>query len=353
MITQTLHKKNIPQFLTAKIKLFLPLFLLLCIILNIKAQKNNTEFQENFFKALTEKAIFNPKNALGYLENCLQIQPNNTAVLFEISKNYTELKQHTLALQYINLAIDTQEKKQGKKQKEAQHKWLLHHKVSILKKLQDFTQAIKVQEKIAQKDPKEQQNLVFLYLQNDDIVGAKKVLSDLKKAKLLNPRLRKIQEKLNQNNNTKNQKKDIVSNSTIKTVKKIATKKENEKLKSTFEKEKSYHNLKLLLENLSLNFQTNNNVNNQKYTKDLIKYSQQGIMLFPMQPFVYLINGKANNHKNQYKKALQNLLNGIDFVIDSTENQAQFYVEIAKAYKGLKKIDKAKIYQQKANEITP
>ena len=37
---------------------------------------------------------------------------------------------------------------------------------------------------------------MFLHLQNSDVVAAKKVLSELKEAKLLNSRLRRLQDKL-------------------------------------------------------------------------------------------------------------------------------------------------------------
>jgi tetratricopeptide (TPR) repeat protein len=278
-------------------------------------ENDNIKFQELFFKALSQKAVFNYKKAVEYLENCNQLMPNNKSVLFELSKNYLKLGRSIEALEYIQLALD----------KETNNLWLLEHKVSILKGIANFDEAITTQEKIAENHPKKKQSLVFLHLQNRDIVGAKKVLAELKEAKLLNSRLRRIQEKLNNTQSeTKKPKKNVV----------------NTDLRSVFEKEKTYSSLKLLLKELT--------VNNDD---DLLKYSEQGLALFPAQPFVYLMNGKALNNKSQYKKALQSLQNGIDFVIDNNEIEAKFYLEMAEAYKKLNDTKKAESFKNKAAKI--
>ena len=67
----------------------------------------------------------------------------------------------------------------------------------------------------------------------------------------------------------------------------------------------------------------------------LLTYSEKGLELYPAQAFVYLMNGKAQNQKNNFKKALEQLTNGIDFVIDNDSLSADFYEEIAKSYSGL------------------
>ena len=72
-----------------------------------------------------------------------------------------------------------------------------------------------------------------------------------------------------------------------------------------------------------------------KNTNVLLSYSNVGLELFPAQAFVYLMNGKALNQNKDFKKAIEQLTNGIDFVIDDTTLEADFYDELAKSYNGL------------------
>ncbi|MEX6626729.1 tetratricopeptide repeat protein [Tenacibaculum salmonis] len=279
------------------------------------SEKDNIAFQNDFFKALSQKALFNHKKAIEYLENCNQLRPNNEAVFFELSKNNLKLARSIEALEYIELALNIA----------PDNLWMLEHKITILKRIPDFKEAIKVQEKIAKTHPKKKQELVYLHLQNKDIVTAKKVLSELKEAKLLNPTLRRILKKINNKAvNVKKQPKKLV----------------NTDLHAIFEKEKSFTSLKPLLIKLAVN----------KHP-DLLKYSSQGLALFPAQPFVYLMNAKALNNNKQHKKALQSLQNGIDFVIDNPKIEAKFYLEMASAYKSLHNVKKANTFKNKAAKI--
>ena len=330
MIIQNLHKilrekRSEKKELAFSLKVVLSFFFLLFSFL-LSAQdsippsidvneKNNLEFQQHFFKALSDKAIFNYQKAIEHLEKCNQILPDNKAVLFELSKNYDKLGRNLEALNYIDLALN----------KEPDNLWMLEHKVATLRKLANFDDAIIAQQKIATTYPKKKRVLVFLHLQNNNVEAAKRVLAELKEAKLLNARLRKIEEKLAQRD------------SIITTQNKISV---DIDTRSQFEKEKSFNNLKVLLEELA-------NDNNP----DLLKYSEQGLTLFPAQPFVYLMNGKAHNNNKEFKKALESLQNGIDFVIDNNEIEAKFYLEMSKAYQGLNDIKKSNSYKNKAAKI--
>ena len=327
MIIQSLHKtsreKRRKNCLFSKTLLFF-FFLLFSSFLNAQDsipsavdvnERKNFEFQQHFFKALSDKAIFNYKKAIEHLEKCNKILPNNTAVLFELSKNYTSLGRNPEALSYIDMALTN----------DPSNLWMLEHKVTILRKLANFEDAIITQLKITEKYPKKKQVLVYLHLQNKDVDAAKTVLSELREAKLLNAQLRKIEENL-----------------IARTVKVVASNKisENVDSKSLFEKERSFINLKTLLEELA----TENN-------SDLLKYSEEGLTLFPAQPFVYLMNGKAYNNSKNFKKALVSLQNGIDFVIDNNEIEAKFYLEMARSYHGLNDIKKSNSYKNKAAKI--
>ena len=75
-------------------------------------------------------------------------------------------------------------------------------------------------------------------------------------------------------------------------------------LKDEFKTNKSYVILKQILEAYIEN------------PEILLEYSTEGIALFPAQPFVYLMKGKALNYMKKHKKALLILRNGLDFVIE-------------------------------------
>jgi len=279
-------------------------------------EKQQIAFQESFFKALSEKSINHYKKAIGYLENCNTLLPNNTAVLFELSKNYYELHKTFEAAEFAKQALKN----------DAENVWILEHLIAVYKKERNFVEAIKIQEKIIATHPKKREQLVFLYLQNRDIVKAKKILQQLEDNYLLSARLRRI----------KNSLQPVP-------VKKIApdVKKSDEEptilsLKKEFKSNRSFQTLKKLLIYLC-----------NKKDPDFLEFSNQGLQLFPAQPFVYFMNGKALNNNKQYKKALESLENGIDFVIDNIALEKQFYLEMITSHKGLGKKKEVNKYRQK------
>lgn len=277
------------------------------------AEKTNLEFQEHFFKAITEKAIRNYQSAISSLEECNELIPNNSAVLFELSKNYLKLKKYPEGIEYCKQALA----------KDPKNIWILEHLVKLHRKSYNFKEAIKIQEKIAVDFPKKKRLLVFLHLQNNDRKSAKKVLDELTEAKMLNSRLRNLKKSLE-----KQQRKTIKKNEKVNIT--------EEDLKTKFQKNKSY----ALLQELLIDLDTKND-------NDLLKYSETGLTLFPAQPLVYLMYGKALNKQNQFKEAVDNLKNGIDFIIDDKKMEKSFYIELVKSFKGLGDMKNAKKYQKK------
>lgn len=265
-------------------------------------EKTSLEFQEHFFKAITEKAINNHESAVDNLQECNSLLPKNVAVLFELSKNYLLLNKPNEAVTYAEEAL----------QIEPNNIWLLEHLVSAHRKQYQMDDAIEVQKRIVALVPKKKRQLVFLHLQNKDKDSAKRILEELAKEKMLTPRLKRIKASLDINGSSKKSK----------TV--LATTTSEQNLELRYKKEKSFQSLKNLLTDLD-----------QKNNIDLLKYSEEGLSLFPAQPIVYLMNGKALNKQNQYKKAIESLQNGVDFVIDDAKMENHFFNELIKAYQGL------------------
>lgn len=324
MIIQNLHKKNSSNILKIKTGILLVLILLSCPVFSQDSitfpdsvsEKENLEFQEHFFAAITQKAINNYQKAIENLEECNVIIPYNASVLFELSKNYLKLNKTPQALAYIEEALSI----------DSHNIWLLEHAVTVHRKQRNYTDAIVIQKIIAEKQPKKKREIVYLHLQNNDTKSAKEILSELAAAKMLNARLRRIQKRLTLLKNIENTGKE----------RKIIANNNKGSFKAQYEKNKSFDLLKKLLQQLD-----------EENNTELLSYSNQGLQLFPAQPLVYLMNGKAHNKNKAYKKAIENLQNGIDFVIDNIKMEKSFYTELVNAYKGLGDLKNATKYQKK------
>ncbi|WP_298878416.1 hypothetical protein [uncultured Polaribacter sp.] len=260
-------------------------------------EEKELKFQQFFFKALSEKSIGKYQKAIENLESCNQILTENDAVFFEFSKNYFQLNKTLLAKEYINRALI----------KEPSNIWMLKHLVKINIKEKDFSEAIRNQKKVVVLNLKERELLLRLYLRNRDYKNAVMLMDEMEQENALSSNFKNL--KLN------------LEKKTRKTVKKQKVN-DFDSLIEQFKTDKSYQVLKQLLELYKTNPQI------------LLKYSTEGMALFPAQPYVYLMNGKALNYQKSYKKALLSLQNGIDFVIED-KMEADFYKEMAISYKNL------------------
>jgi tetratricopeptide (TPR) repeat protein len=271
------------------------------------------KFQQFFFKALSEKSIGNYKKAIENLESCNQVLSNDFAVYFEFSKNYLLLNNTLEAKEYIKRALE----------KDADNIWMLKHSVEIYIKDKNYKKAIEIQQKVISINPKEKEYLARLYVYDRQYEKAISYMSELEKDNALSAYLKRLKTNLEKRSKVKPKKEKATDLSS---------------LIDKFKTDKSY----VLLEDILKKSESN--------TSDLLKFCKEGIALFPAQPFVYLINGKALNDKKNHKKALKTLQNGIDFVIED-KMEADFYIEIAKAYKGLGNSAEEKKYKQKAKNL--
>jgi tetratricopeptide (TPR) repeat protein len=276
-------------------------------------EETELKFQEFFFKALSEKAIGNYQKAIENLESCNQISTNDVSVFFEFSKNYLLLNNTLLAKEYIERSLA----------KDINNLWMLAHFVKIHQKESNYKEAIKIQQKIVDINPEERDLLVKLLVYDKQYKKAISLMNTLEKENGLSSNLKRLKFNLEKR-------------------KGVSIKKENpsdlSSLINQFKTVKSYKILEQILN------QSSNN------TVDLLTFSEEGIALFPAQPYVYLVKGKILNDQKKYKNALATLQNGIDFVIDD-EMEADFYTEIAKAFKALGNNKEEKKYTQKAKNL--
>ena len=89
---------------------------------------------------------------------------------------------------------------------------------------------------------------------------------------------------------------------------------------------------------------------------DLKKYdlakekSSEALEIYPSQPVLYLIHGVALNELNEAKDAIETLETGLDYIIDDTKMEADFYNQLSKAHTLLNNTTKAKTFSDKAKQ---
>ena len=79
--------------------------------------------------------------------------------------------------------------------------------------------------------------------------------------------------------------------------------------------------------------------------------SKEALEIFPSQPWLYLMNGRALNSLQKYGVAVDMLEAGLDFLIDDAVMEKEFYQQLSRAYQGLNEPQKAAEYQTKAENI--
>ena len=268
-------------------------------VLQNKNEERLLKFQDYFFKALAQKAIFNYRVAIQNLEKCNELQPENMAVLFELSKNYLMMKRFLEAENYGQQALALSPK----------NYWILSHLSKLYVASRNLNKAIVVQEKLVLLNPKEKEKLVYLYFQTNQKAKANSLLIELEKSNLISKNLLNFKRRF---------------------LKRVVVKKEENTLNDLtslirqFDQNKSFVTLRKIL-TLSAN----------KDVEILFKYSEKGLELFPAQAYVYLMHAKALNMQKKFSEATSHLNNGVDFVIDDNTLKADFYDELSKSYLGL------------------
>ena len=282
-------------------------------------EQEEINFQTFFFEAIQQKSIGNFDKAVFALEACNNIEKDNVAVLFELSKNYAFLFKYTEAEYYILKGLE----------KEPLNLYMLRHLKEIKTKQNDYQGAITVQNRIVKLRPNEESDLVILYIKAGKMDEAIALLRKLDEIDRVPEGLESLKESLLQE--TPN---SIVSDpNPIKE----DSKSKVDLLRDDYELKRDFNSMKLLLER---ELKT-------KQFLELLKDSEKGLEMFPAQPFLYLMNGRALNNLRKYEEALKSLENGLDYLIEDDLMKVDFLKEMSLSYKGMgNNIMSSKLYQQ-------
>lgn len=287
-------------------------------------EQQQINFQTFFFEALQQKAIGNYDKAVYALEACNNIEKNNIAVLFELSKNYDLLIKYTEAEYYILKGLEN----------DPMNLYMLRHLKEIKTKQNDYQGAINVQNQIVSLEPDEESDLVILFIKAGEIDSATELLKKLDDQNKLPEGLRALKESLLQENDGPLEEISepiIIEN----------PKRKVDLLKEEYDLNKDYSTLKMLLEQ-------------QWKTKEylpLLKDSEEGLSFFPAQPFLYLMNGRALNSLRKNKEALVILEEGLDYIIEEDDLKSAIFQEMSLSYKALGNNKMATDYYNKAMEL--
>lgn len=290
------------------------------LILLEDSDDNRIRFENHFFEALKYKAVGNYSRAITELEKCQQLYANDDSIEFELSKNHFSLKNYIEAALYIEKALISN----------PNNFWYLSQAKAIYLKQYDYEKAIAIQNKIIQQQPGTKEDLVLIYILSNQKKKAQKVLNELSADGISSLKLRNYTKALENSNKGRTSQKQT-SSVGISLV----------ELKDTFDKKKQFDVLKEILKQ---EFENTN-------FKELQKYSELGLEMFPAQPLVYLMQGRTFFNQKKYNDAVDVLNEGLDFIIEDKLLEATFYDDLALSYKELNKMQKAKEAVEKATEL--
>ncbi len=127
------------------------------------------EFENNFYEALKQKAIENYDKAIISLEKCLQKEPNNPEVHYQLGVNYLNQKNYPAAETAFQKAVDLEPKQ----------RWYWNGLYDVYYQTKDFNKSIPIVEKLVTFDANMKEDLVSLYMNTQQFDKAKSVIDDI------------------------------------------------------------------------------------------------------------------------------------------------------------------------------
>jgi len=126
-------------------------------------------FENNFYDALTQKAIENYDRAIVSLQKCLDKDANNPVIYNELGKNYFALKQYAEAQNAFQKAVDLNPKE----------RWYWNGLYDVFYETKDYNNAIRIVTKLIEFNKDFQDDLVSLYMYTNQKDKALALLKDM------------------------------------------------------------------------------------------------------------------------------------------------------------------------------
>ncbi|HEY0091011.1 MAG TPA: CDC27 family protein [Flavobacterium sp.] len=127
------------------------------------------DFQDSFYESLKQKGIENYDKAVTALEKCLQMQPQNAVVYFELGKNYLLQKDYKKAYESFEKASTLDPK----------NMWYLVGMYDVCYETRDYAQAIVVVNKLIDFKKEYKEDLTSLYMNTQQFDKALELINEL------------------------------------------------------------------------------------------------------------------------------------------------------------------------------
>ena len=126
-------------------------------------------YQEHFFEALKQKGIENYDRAVQSLLKCKEIDDSDSALYFELGKNYNKLKNYGAAEEALKKAIN----------KTPDNEWYLDELYDTYAQQNDYDNAIKTVKQLVKYHPDYKEDLATLYVKTKNYKEALIVLDEM------------------------------------------------------------------------------------------------------------------------------------------------------------------------------
>ena len=126
-------------------------------------------FQDHFYEALKQKGIENYDKAIESLEKCIELQPNNATLFFELGKNYYSQKKYKDA--YDNFEKATQI--------DPKSRWAWVGMYDVCYDTRDYNQAIIIVQKLIEFKEEYKDDLTSLYMNTQQYDKALTLINEL------------------------------------------------------------------------------------------------------------------------------------------------------------------------------
>jgi len=127
------------------------------------------KFEDSFYESLKQKGIENYDKAVDALEKCLNLQPNNAIVLFELGKNHLSQKKYKEAYDYFEKATKIDPK----------NRWYWVGMYDVCYETHDYNQAIVIVNKLVEFKDDYKEDLTSLYMNTQQFDKALALINEL------------------------------------------------------------------------------------------------------------------------------------------------------------------------------
>lgn len=127
------------------------------------------KFEDAFYESLKQKGIENYDKAVDELEKCLNLQPNNPTIFFELGKNYLSQKKYDFA--YTNFEKATQI--------DPKNRWAWVGMYDVCYETEDYNKAIGIVQKLVEFKPIYKEDLTSLYMKTQQFDKALALINEL------------------------------------------------------------------------------------------------------------------------------------------------------------------------------